>query len=259
MNLGIAGRSAIVCASTRGLGLACAEALLAEGVNVTINGRDLSRLRATADRLSRTWPARVNAVAADLATRAGRDALFAACAGPDILVTNGSGPDPGEFFSFDEACWIEALNGGMIAPLMLIQRALPAMQARKFGRIVNITSAMVTTPRPKMALSSGARAGLVAAVKGVLMEAAKDNVTINNLAPERFDTDRQVAMAERLMAEEVLSWDQARARQVEGIPAKRLGRPAEFGATCAFICSEQAAYMTGMNIRLDGGSYPALL
>lgn len=259
MNLGLEGKTAIVCASTSGLGLACAEALLAEGVHVAINGRHAERTKAVADELLARWPGQVLAVVGDVTTPEGRNALLATCPNPDILVNNNSGPEPGAFASLDEAMWLDALRANMVAPLMLIRAVLPTMRERKFGRIVNITSAMVTTPRPLMALSSGARAGLTAALKGLLLEVAQDNVTFNNLLPERFDTDRQVRMAKALMEREGLTWDEARARQIETIPAKRLGKPAEFGSTCAFVCSVQASYMTGMNIRLDGGSYPALL
>ena len=258
MNLHISGRAAIVCASTAGLGRACAEALLAEGVRVVINGRDAARTGvATVELLSR-WPGMVTGVVADVTSADGRAALLAECPEPDILVTNNAGPEPGAFASYDEAIWTRAIAANMVAPLMLIRAVLPTMKVRRFGRIVNITSAMVTTPRTGLALSSGSRAGLVAALKGVVMEVAKDNVTINNLSPERFDTDRQVGMANATMTREGISWEAARARQIATIPAGRLGRPEEFGAACAFICSAQASYMTGMNIRLDGGSYPGL-
>ena len=259
VNLGLFERTAIVCASTAGLGRACAEALLAEGVRVVVNGRDKARTDAAAHELLARWPGMVDRVAADVTTPEGRAALLAACADPDILVTNNAGPEPGAFEGFDEGAWMAALAANTVAPLMLVRAVLPAMRARRFGRIVNITSAMVTTPRPGMALSSGARAGLTAALKGVLLEVAKDNVTINNLLPERFDTERQVRLAKTAMERDGIDWDEARAKQVATVPAGRLGRPDEFGATCAFVCSMQASYMTGMNIRLDGGSYPALL
>ena len=259
MDLGIAGRRAIVCASTRGLGRACAEALLAEGVQVIVNGRDGDRTRAVADALAAQHPGRVTGICGDVTTADGRRALLAACPEPDILVTNNEGPPTGDFASFDEERWRAALDANMVAPLMLIRAVIPAMRARAFGRIVNITSAMVTTPRPGLALSSGARAGLTAALKGLTTQAAASNVTINNILPERFDTDRQIAMARAAMASQGIDWDEARARQRAPVPAGRLGRPEEFGATCAFVCSAQAGYMTGMNIRLDGGSYPALL
>ena len=259
MDLGIAGRRAIVCASTRGLGNACAEALLAEGVHVVVNGRDEARTRSVADALAANHPGRVTGVCGDVTTAGGRQALLDACPDPDILVTNNEGPATGHFADFDEAQWLAAVSANMVAPLMLIRAVIPAMRRRAFGRIVNITSAMVTTPRPGLALSSGARAGLTAALKGLITEIAPSNVTINNILPERFDTDRQIAMAEAAVARQGLSWDEARARQIAPIPAGRLGRPEEFGATCAFVCSTHAGYMTGMNIRLDGGSYPALL
>ena len=259
MDLGIAGRRAIVCASTRGLGKACAEALLSEGAHVVINGRDAARTQGIADALATHHPGRVTGVCGDVTTADGRRALLDACPDPDILVTNNEGPATGDFADFDEERWLTALGANMVAPLMLIRAVIPAMRRGLFGRIVNITSAMVTTPRPGLALSSGARAGLTAALKGLITEVAKDNVTINNLLPERFDTDRQVAMAKAAMARLGVGWDEARARQRAPIPAGRLGRPEEFGATCAFVCSARAGYMTGMNIRLDGGSYPALL
>ena len=258
MNLGLANRTAIVCASTAGLGRACAEALLAEGARVVINGRDSARTEAAAQDMSALWPDRVIGITGDVTTPEGRAALLAAASEPDILITNNGGPEPGAFAGFDELAWEQALSANMVAPLMLIRAVLPGMRARRFGRIVNITSAMVTTPRPGFALSSGARAGLVAALKGVVLEVAKDNVTINSLAPERFDTDRQLRMAQTAMIKDGIAWEEARHRQTASIPAGRLGRPEEFGATCAFMCSDQAGYMTGMNIRLDGGSYPAL-
>ncbi len=259
MDLGIRGRRAIVCASTKGLGRACAEALLAEGVFVVINGRNAASVEAAAEELNARWPGQTSAVTGDVTTEATRGALLAACPDADILVTNNAGPESAPFESLGEASWLEALSASMVSPLMLVRAVIPGMRERRFGRIVNITSAMVTTPRPSMALSSGARAGLTAALKGLLLEVAQFNVTINNLLPERFDTDRQIEMAKAQMARFGLTWEQARARQVETIPAKRLGQAREFGQTCAFVCSAQASYMTGMNIRLDGGSYPALL
>jgi 3-oxoacyl-[acyl-carrier protein] reductase len=259
MDLGIKGRKAVVCASTRGLGRACAEALAAEGVNVVINGREPERTAAAADEIGTRAKGAVTFVVADVTTAEGRDALVRHAPDIDILVNNNAGPDPGAFLANDEAIWHKALDANMIAPLMLIRAWLPGMRARKFGRIVNITSAMVTTPRPHMALSSGARGGLTASLKGLSMEVARDNVTINHLLPERFDTDRQIQMAKVAMQRDGITWEAARARQVEAIAAKRLGDPKEFGATCAFVCSSLAGYMTGMNIHLDGGTYPALI
>ena len=259
MNLGIEGRTALVCASSQGLGLACAEALAQEGVHVTINGRDQQKLDATAAALSKIARGSVTAVAADVTTIEGQQTLLAACPSPDILINNNAGPAPGNFADIERERWMKAIEANMIAPLMLIRAVLPAMKERRFGRVINITSAMVTTPRPHMTVSSGARAGLTAAMKGLSLEVARHNVTINNLLPERFDTDRQHQMAKAAMTRENISYEEARARQVQSIAAKRLGEPKELGATCAFLCSAFAGFMSGQNIHLDGGSYPALV
>jgi 3-oxoacyl-[acyl-carrier protein] reductase len=201
----------------------------------------------------------VVAVTGDVTTAGGREALLAALPEPDILITNNAGPSPADFASLDQDDWLGALEANMVSHLQLIRAALPSMRRNRFGRIVNVTSAMVTSPRPTMALSSGARAGLTAAVKGLAIEVARDNVTINNLLPERFDTDRQRFMAERAMAAQGIDYAEARRRQEESIAARRLGDPAEFGAMCAFLCSAHAGYVSGNNIHLDGGSYPALI
>ena len=259
MDLGLKGRKAVVCASSRGLGRACAEALLREGVEVIINGRDAARLDEAVQELRASTGGEVRGVVADVTTTAGRASLLAACPTPDILVNNNAGPDPRDFLTNDEAVWMAALEANMVAPMMLVRAVLPAMIERKFGRIINITSAMVTTPRPHMTLSSGARAGLTAAMKGLSFEVARHNVTINNLLPERIDTARQHQMANVQVKRRGITYEQARAEQVESIAAKRLGLPGEFGATCAFVCSAHAGFMSGMNIHLDGGSYPALV
>jgi 3-oxoacyl-[acyl-carrier protein] reductase len=260
MDLGIRGRQALLCASSRGLGLACAEALAAEGVDIVINGRDGTRLRDAADRLARQAPGvRITPVAADVTTDEGRRALLAACPAPDILLNNNGGPAPRAFADIREADWSDAIAANMVAPLLLVGAVLPGMKERRFGRIVNITSAMVTTPRPHMMLSSGARGGLTAALKGLSLDVARYNVTINNLLPERFDTDRQHQMAHAAMKREGITYEEARARQVTSIAAGRLGDPREFGATCAFLCGAFAGFMSGQNIHLDGGSYPALI
>jgi 3-oxoacyl-[acyl-carrier protein] reductase len=198
-------------------------------------------------------------VCADVTTTEGRAALLDACPEPDILINNNAGPPPGRFASLDADDWRAGLEGNLIAALMLTRAVVDGMCARQFGRIVNITSAMVTTPRPSMALSSAARAGLTAAVKGLSIEVARHNVTINNLLPERFDTERQRFMAERVMAAEGLTYPQARHQQEISIAAGRLGRPEELGAACAFLCARQAGYISGNNIHLDGGSYPGLI
>jgi 3-oxoacyl-[acyl-carrier protein] reductase len=259
MDLGIKGRRALLCASSRGLGFACAEALAQEGVEVVINGRDAERLAAAAREIAESTGARVATVCADVTTDAGREALLAACPDPDILLNNNNGPAPRNFANISADDWRRALDANMLAPLMLIHAVLPTMKERRFGRIVNITSAMVTTPRPHMTLSSGARAGLTAALKGLSLDVTRYNVTINNLLPERFDTARQHQMAQAAMARENISYEEARARQVESIAAKRLGDPREFGATCAFLCSAFGGYISGQNVHLDGGSYPALV
>ena len=259
MDLGIRGRTAIICASSQGLGRACAEALALEGVNVVINGRDAARIKKTASELSALTQAEVHAVAGDVTTAEGRAALLAVAPTPDILVNNNAGPSPHAFGDITGDMWMEAVAANMVAPLLLTRAVLPAMIERKFGRIINITSAMVTTPRPHMALSSGARAGLTAALKGLSLDVAKSNVTINNLLPERFDTARQEQMAHATMQRENIGYDEARRRQVQSIAARRLGRPEEFGAMCAFLCSVHAGFVSGQNIHLDGGTYPALM
>ena len=259
MNLGIEGRTAIICASSQGLGLACAQALAMEGVHVFVNGRDQEKLDKTAAELRKTARGDVTAVAADVTTIEGQARLLAACPSPDILVNNNAGPAPGNFADIERDRWLSAIEANMIAPLMLVRAVLPAMKGRRFGRIVNITSAMVTTPRPHMTVSSGARAGLTAAMKGLSLDVARYNVTINNMLPERFDTDRQHQMAKAAMTREGISYEEARKRQVESIAARRLGDPWEFGATCAFLCSNLAGFMSGQNLHLDGGSYPGLV
>jgi 3-oxoacyl-[acyl-carrier protein] reductase len=259
MDLEISGRAAIVCASSRGLGLACATALAAEGVDVVLNARTAGPLEDAARALRETARGEVLTVAADINTAEGRARLLAACPAPDILVTNNAGPTPRHFSDIDHGAWIEALEANMIAPLLLIKAVIAPMKERRFGRIVNITSAMVTTPRPHMVISSGPRAGMTAVLKGLALELAQFNITINNLLPERFDTDRQIFMARATAKREGITFEEARARQIQVSPAKRLGEPREFGAMCAFLCSNLAGYMSGQNIHLDGAAYPALI
>lgn len=259
MDLGIRGRKALVCASSQGLGYACALALAQEGCAVTINGRDAAKLQRAAQALREATGAAVSAVAADLNTDAGRATLLAACPEPDILVNNNAGPPPGRLEDWDHAAWIAALEANLIAGVLLIRAVLPGMRARRFGRIVNITSAMVKTPHAAMGLSTAARAGLTAVSKALAREAIVDNVTINHLLPERFDTPRQEFMAQRLMAERGLSREAARREIADTLPAKRFGRPEEFGAACAYLCSDLAGFSTGQNLQLDGGSYMGLL
>lgn len=259
MDLGIEGRTALICGSSRGLGLACAEALAREGVNVVLNARTRQALDDAVRKVDEIGQGTVTAVLADLSTANGRDLIFKACPDPDILVTNNGGPGTGFLADVDHDMWIQALEDNMIAPLLLVRAVVPKMKERRFGRVINITSAMVTAPRPHMVMSAGARAGLTAALKGLSLELAPFNVTVNNMLPERFDTDRQHRMAQATMKRENISYEEARARQVESIAAKRLGDPKEFGAACAFLCSAYAGYISGQNLHLDGGSYPALI
>ena len=259
MDLGITGRRAIVCASSRGLGKACARALAAEGVAVVVNGRDAERLAATAEEIRAATGAPVTAVAADISTEDGRTALLAACPEPDILVNNNGGPSPGRFEDQDHAAWLAALEANLLAPVLLIRTVIGGMRARRFGRIVNITSAMVKAPHSLMGLSTAARSALTAVCKGLSREVAADNVTINNLLPERIDTDRQRFMAELRSTMGGISLEEAYAEMAASIAAGRLGTPDEFGAACAFLCSAQAGYMSGQNLQLDGGSYPGLI
>jgi 3-oxoacyl-[acyl-carrier protein] reductase len=259
MDLGIKGRKAIVCASSQGLGLACATSLAREGCVVFVNGRDKSRLEKAVAQVQAATGARPTPVAADINTEAGREKLVAACPEADILVNNNAGPPPGELADWDHAAWLAALEANMLAPILLIRALLPGMRQRRFGRIVNITSAMVKSPRAHMGLSTAARTGLTALCKSLVPEVAKDNVTINNLLPERIDTGRQRFLAERMMRLEQITYEEARARIVDTIAAKRFGKPDEFGDACAFLCSEQASFISGQNLQLDGGSYKGLI
>jgi len=258
MNLGIAGRRALVCASSGGLGRACARALAAEGVEVVVNGRNPARLEATAEEIRRESNVRVTAVVADLSSEDGRAVLLAACPDPDILVNNNGGPPPGRFEDWDHARWLTALEANLLAPVLLIRAVIGGMRARRFGRIVNITSAMVKAPHAAMGLSTAARSALTAVCKGLSREVARDNVTINNLLPERIDTDRQRFMAELRAKSGGVSLEQAYTEMAASIAAGRLGTPEEFGAACAFLCSAHASYLSGQNLQLDGGTYPGV-
>jgi len=259
MDLGIAGRQAIVCASSQGLGYACAQALAREGVRIVINGRNREKLAQAQASLSASSGSDVRSVMADITTNEGRSAVLAACPDADILITNNAGPPPGGLADWDHDAWVTAFEANMIAPILLIRALLPGMRARKFGRIVNITSAMVKAPHPIMGLSTAARTALTAACKSISREAIVDNVTINNLLPERIDTPRQEFMAQRMMKAQGISWDEARRQIASSIAARRFGRPEEFADACAFLCSAQAGYISGQNLQLDGGSYPGLI
>lgn len=259
MDLGIAGRRALVCASSKGLGLACATALAQEGCEVTLNGRDAQTLDRAAQALRERTGARVWTVQADLNTEEGRERIIAACPEPDILVNNNAGPPPGDWASFQRAEWLAALESNLLAPVALIQACVPGMRARKFGRVVNITSAMVKAPLVHMSLSTTARAGLTAFCKAVSRNVAADNVTINNLLPERIDTGRQQFMIERRAQLDGVSLEQARRAISHTVAAKRFGTPEEFASACAYLCSDLAGFVSGQNVQVDGGTYPGLM
>jgi 3-oxoacyl-[acyl-carrier protein] reductase len=259
VDLGIAGRHAIVCASSRGLGFACAESLAREGVHITLNGRDAAALAEAAAALSSRYDVRVGAVAGDITDPTTREALLADCPAPDIVVNNNAGPPPGRFSDWDRDDWIGALDANMLAPLAMIRLVLDGMVARRFGRIVNITSAMVKTPLSPMGLSTGARTGLTSVAKALSKDVAKANVTINNLLPERIDTGRQRQMAELHAARAKISVEEAYAHMATTIAAGRLGRPEEVGDACAFLCGVNAGYISGQNLQLDGGSFAGVM
>lgn len=260
MDLGIQGKRAFICASSQGLGLACAAALAAEGVNITLNGRDAAKLHDVVTQLQQQFPAvQVGFIAADLTSDLQRQRIVAELPEIDILVTNNAGPQPGALADWDEAALRQAMDANFLPAVGLIRAWLPGMQARSFGRIVNITSAMVKSPHYMMGLSTSARTALTAICKAISTDVAKDNVTINNLLPERIDTPRQEFMLQRLMAKEGLSREQARQRNVQTIAARRYGTPEEFAAACAFLCSGQAGFISGQNLQLDGGSSHGLL
>jgi len=260
MDLGLIGRTAFVAASSQGLGYACARSLAREGVAVTLNGRDEAKLAAVAGTLRDELPdATIGYVAADLTTQTGRDAICRAVPAVDILVTNNAGPAPGELDEWDEEAIVGALRANMVPAVQLMRAYIPGMRERGFGRVVNITSAMVKSPAYDMGLSTSARAALTAISKSISNGVVADSVTINNLLPERFDTPRLEFMAQRMMAAHGIDRDEARRRITSTIGAKRLGRPEEFGDACAFLCSVQAGYISGQNLQLDGGSYEGLL
>jgi len=259
LDLGLEGKTALVCGSSRGLGRACAEALAAAGARVVVNGLDPERLAETAKAIGAAIGGAVQAVAADVTTEAGRRALLAACPEPDILVNNAAGPPPGDFQAWGEEEWRKATGANMIAPILLIRAVLPPMRRKGWGRILNITSSAVKAPLPLLGLSNGARAGLTGFVAGLAREVARDGVTINNLLPGTFATDRLNGYAGALARSRGIEPDEA-LRQIEAAnPTGRVGQPPEFGATCAFLASRHAGYITGQNILLDGGAYPGVM
>jgi 3-oxoacyl-[acyl-carrier protein] reductase len=258
MDLGIAGRKAIICASSRGLGRACAESLAREGVDVVINGRDGRALADTAEQIRGAGAVRVETVVGDIQLEATRAALLERCPQPDILVNNNGGPAPGAFHKWTRDDWVAAFDANMITATLMIQSVLPGMVERRFGRIVNITSAMVKTPLSVMGLSTAARSALTSLTKALSRDVAQANVTLNNLLPERFDTARQRSMAELRATLGGVTIEQAYDEMKQSIAARRLGRPEELGAACAFLCSAHAGYISGQNLQLDGGSYAGL-
>jgi 3-oxoacyl-[acyl-carrier protein] reductase len=258
MDLGLSGRKAIVCASSKGLGKGCAAALAQEGVHVTICARGADALQATAQEL-RAKGAPVAAVVCDVTTEAGRGALLAACPAPDILITNAGGPPPGDFKDFSLADWRKAVEGNMITPLALIHATVYGMMARGFGRIVNITSASIKHPIAALELSNGARLGLTGAVAVLARKAARANVTINGILPGPFHTDRLRGTSERMAQARNVPVAVIDEERKASVPAGRFGTPEEFGAVVAFLCSQHAGFITGQNLLIDGGGYPGSL
>src|ERR1700678_4662215 len=254
MDLGIAGRGAIVCASSKGLGRACAMELARAGCRVVVNGRDAIRLEATAAEIHAATGAEVIAVAGDLGDARVREVLLEACAAPDILVNNNGGPPRAEFEKITREQILNVIEANMLTPIALIQRVAPGMAERRFGRIINITSASVRAPIAGLDVSSGARAGLTAFLAAAARLYAKDNVTINSIQPGSFWTDRQKAGLARAAAQRNVSVDTARADSKGRIPVGRFGDPDEFGALCAFLASAHAGFITGQNILIDGGA-----
>lgn len=261
MDLGIRGMTAIVCASSKGLGKACAQSLAAEGVNVVINGRSCLTLEKAAEEIrdaSRDG-ASVTPVCADVTTALGREQLLAACPAPDILVNNAGGPAPGNFRDWGEEEWLGAINANMLTPISLIKATVDAMAGNGFGRIVNITSAAVKAPISVLGLSNGARSGLTGFVAGVAREVAASGVTINNMLPGVFATDRLPGVMGYAAKSSGKTVEQVTELRRNAIPVKRFGDPMEFGQLCAFLCSRQAGYLTAQNIVIDGGAFPGSL
>jgi 3-oxoacyl-[acyl-carrier protein] reductase len=256
MDLGIAGKNALVCAASKGLGKGCAVHLAREGVNLTIVARTKETIEATAAEIRAASGVKVTAIAADITTPEGRKAALAACASPDILINNAGGPPPGDFREWDRAVWIKALDANMLTPIELIKATVDGMMARGFGRIVNITSSAVKAPIDILGLSNGARSGLHGFVAGVARKTVGRNVTINNLLPGPFDTDRLRSTLVHSAKVAGRSVDDVSAERAKQNPAGRFGTADEFGAACAFLCSQYAGYVTGQNLLMDGGAYP---
>ena len=256
MDLGIRGKTALVCAASKGLGRGCAISLAREGVRLVITARGRDALEKTAAEIREQCGVEVITVAGDITTEEGKRAALAACPAPDILVTNAGGPPTGDFREWDRDAWMRALNANMLTPIELIKATVDGMIARRFGRIVNITSSAVKAPIPALGLSNGARTGLTGFVAGLARQTVKHNVTINNLLPGSFLTDRTKQTIAGFAKAAGLSEEQAAAERLRSIPAGRLGDPTEFGDACAYLCSAQASYVTGQNFLIDGGAYP---
>lgn len=255
MDLGISGRRAILLASSRGLGRACAESIAREGVHVVVNGRTAADVETAVAELRAAHDVEVSGVVGDSSTAAVQDALLEACPEPDIVLLNGEGPPPTPFDRLGSNALDAAFQQAVVGPVRFLQHVVPGMVERRFGRIAAVSSAMVKTPNPVMSLSHGTRLGLAGILKGLSKDVVAHNVTVNQLLPERFDTGRQQQMAELVMKFKGVSYDEARAEQVASIKAGRLGRPDEFGDAFAYLCSAQAGYLSGQSLQLDGGSY----
>ena len=255
MDLGIKGRRALVCASSRGLGRACAMSLAKNGVAVTLNGRDAAKLEATAEEIRKQAGVEVKTVLADVSTREGQQKILAACPDPDILVNNNGGPPFKDFRQLDREAMLNGVVMNMVTPIELIQAVIDKMTERKFGRIVNITSLSVKMPIAGLDLSSGARAGLTAFLAGVARTVAQHNVTINAILPGFFDTDRMRGGFDATAKLQGRSANEIADERANEVPARRFGDPAEFGEACAFLCSAQAGYITGQSLLIDGGRY----
>lgn len=259
MDLGIGGKRALVCASSRGLGRGCAEALAAAGVDLVLNARGAEALETTAAELRAAHGVKVVAVTADITTDEGRAAVLAAAGPVDILVTNAGGPPPGLWSDWSRADFIRALDANMLTPIALMQAVLPGMMDRGWGRVVNITSQSVKAPIPQLGLSNAARTGLTGFVAGTARQVAARGVTINNMLPGIHDTDRATALDQGVTKAKGVTMAEARAEREATIPARRYGTPAEFGAMCAFLCSVHAGFVVGQNILLDGGATNATI
>jgi 3-oxoacyl-[acyl-carrier protein] reductase len=255
MDLGIEGRKAIVCAASKGLGRACAFSLAREGVDLVITARTHDTLEATAEEIRKATGVKVTPVAGDISTEAGRAAALAACPAPDILVNNAGGPPPGDFREWDRDTWIEAIDANFLAPVFMIKAVIDGMIERNFGRIVNITSASVKSPIPQLGMSNGVRAGLTGFVGGLARQVARHNVTINNLLPGPFLTDRLRSGAMHSAKRNNTSVEQELAARGRENPTGRIGDPAEFGEACAFLCAASSGYIVGHNLLLDGGAF----